>query len=106
MGYYHINLTLESQRLCTIVLPWGKYKYKNYPWACATAREFSGKNEQDFAGLEYIRADINDLLIISKGSFKDHLYKLEQVLNKLKAAGLKINTSKSYFAQEELEYLG
>ena len=59
-----------------------------------------------FVGLEYVRDYINDLLIISKGSFKDRLEKLEQLLNKLKGAGLKINASKSFFAQEELEYLG
>ncbi len=29
--------------------------------------------------LEYVRAYINDLLIISKDSFKDHLTKLEKV---------------------------
>ena len=28
MGYYHIKLSLNSKRLCTIVLPWGKYKYQ------------------------------------------------------------------------------
>jgi hypothetical protein len=24
MGYYHIKLDPQSQKLCTIVLPWGK----------------------------------------------------------------------------------
>ena len=28
MGYYHIELCTESKRLCTIVLPWGKYEYQ------------------------------------------------------------------------------
>ena len=59
-----------------------------------------------FAGLEYVRSNIDDLLVISKGSFEDHLEKLDKGLNKLKANGLKINTSKSFFEQEELEYLG
>jgi hypothetical protein len=27
MGYYHMLLTPFARRLCTIVLPWGKYKY-------------------------------------------------------------------------------
>ena len=27
MGYYHIELSHNSKKLCTIVLPWGKYKY-------------------------------------------------------------------------------
>jgi hypothetical protein len=33
MGYYHIRLDADSQKLCTIVFPWhmGKYKYKRLP---------------------------------------------------------------------------
>jgi hypothetical protein len=27
MGYYHIPLYLEAQKLCTTILPWGKYQY-------------------------------------------------------------------------------
>jgi hypothetical protein len=26
MGYYHIPLDLEAQKLCTTILPWGKYQ--------------------------------------------------------------------------------
>jgi hypothetical protein len=28
MGYYHIKLDVDAQKLCTIVFPWRKYKYK------------------------------------------------------------------------------
>ena len=73
---------------------------------CNSAEIFQEKMNKLFTGLEYIRAYIDDILIISKGSFEDHLKKLEQVLNKLKAASLKINASESYFNKEELEYLG
>ena len=31
MGYYHIELSPSSKRLCTIVLPWGKYEYQRLP---------------------------------------------------------------------------
>jgi hypothetical protein len=33
MGYYHIKLNSDAQKLCTIVFPWntGKYKYKRLP---------------------------------------------------------------------------
>jgi len=27
MGYYHIKLSSDAKKLCTIVLPWGKYEY-------------------------------------------------------------------------------
>ncbi|WP_250537472.1 reverse transcriptase domain-containing protein, partial [Caballeronia sp. AZ10_KS36] len=56
--------------------------------------------------LEYVRAYIDDLLVTTKGSFEDHLQKLERVLNRLEDAGLKVNASKSFFAKEGLEYLG
>jgi hypothetical protein len=31
MGYYHIPLDEYSQKLCTMILPWGKYHYKRLP---------------------------------------------------------------------------
>ena len=60
---------------------------------CNSADIFQEKMNKIFAGLEYVRAYVENLLVISKGSFEDHLEKLDQVLNKLKAAGLKINAS-------------
>ena len=56
--------------------------------------------------LEYVRAYIDDLLVTTKGSFEDHLQKLERVLARLEEAGLKVNANKSFFAREGLEYLG
>jgi hypothetical protein len=31
MGYYHTKLDADAQQLCTIIFPWGKYKYKRLP---------------------------------------------------------------------------
>ena len=31
MGYHHILLTPIASRLCTVVLPWGKYEYLRLP---------------------------------------------------------------------------
>ena len=58
------------------------------------------------ATLEYVRAYIDDLLIISKDSFKYHLDKLEVVLTRLQKAGLKVNADKSTFGVNECECLG
>ena len=41
--------------------------------------------------LEYVRAYIDDLLVITNGSFDNHLDKLKIVLSKLRKAGLKVN---------------
>ncbi len=58
------------------------------------------------ASLEYVRAYIDDLLVITKGSLDDHLDKLKQVFIRLRDAGLKINATKSVFCVQETEYLG
>ncbi len=58
------------------------------------------------ATVEYVRAYIDDLLVIAKGSHDDHLDKLEQVFIKLCNAGLKVNLAKSFFCTQETEYLG
>ena len=64
------------------------------------------KMNELFEGLDYARAYIDDLLCLTKGTFTDHLEKLERILARLARAGLKVNAKKSFFARSELEYLG
>ena len=53
-----------------------------------------------------MKTHIDDLLIISNKSFEDHINKLDKVLSKLNQKGFKVNADKSFFARNELEYLG
>ena len=107
MGYYHILLTPNSARLCTIVLPWGKYEYVRLPMGlCNSPDIFQEKMSELMTGLEFARAYIDDLLVVTQGDFKLHLEHLEKVFTRLGEAGLKINATKSTFCTDELEYLG
>ncbi len=56
--------------------------------------------------LEYVRAYIGDLLVITRGTLEDHLEKLREVLRRLRGAGLKVNAAKLFFCTHEIEYLG
>jgi hypothetical protein len=56
--------------------------------------------------MEYIKSYLDDLLILTNSSFKDHLFKLEMVLARLSTSGMKVNISKSKFFAEQIEYLG
>ena len=56
--------------------------------------------------LEYVKTYIDDLLIISNKSFEHLINKLDIVLSKLNQKGFKVNAEKSFFARNELEYLG
>jgi Reverse transcriptase (RNA-dependent DNA polymerase) len=107
MGYYTLALTPEAQKLCTIVFPWGKYSYLRLPMGIANAPDiFQSKINQLMEGLDYVRAYLDDILIVTKNTFEDHLNKLETVLQRLHTADLKINIEKSTFATTSFEYLG
>ncbi len=58
------------------------------------------------ASLDYVRAYIDNILIITRGTLGDHLSKVEIVLAKLRNAGLKVNATKLFFCTHEIEYLG
>ena len=107
MGYYHIELDPMSKSLCTIVLPFGKFEYQRIPMGlCNSPDIFQEKMSNLMQGLEYVRTYIDDLLVLTKGTYEDHLDKLDKVLARLETAGLKVNCNKSFFARTELEYLG
>ena len=107
MGYYHIQLHPDSRKLCTIVLPWGKYEYVKLPMGlCNSPDIFQERMNDLFDGLAYVRAYIDDLLIMTNGTWEDHLEKVGIALRRLQKAGLKVNAEKSFFGHSELEYLG
>ena len=97
----------DASKICTIIFPWGKYSYKRLPMGIAGSPDiFQAEMMKLMESLEYVRAYIDDLLCISRESFDDHLDKLEEVLKRLRDAGLKVNADKSTFCALEIEYLG
>jgi dihydroorotate dehydrogenase len=58
IGYHHIKLDADAQKLCTIVFSWGKYKYKRLPMDIKIApdvfQNFMSKFVQD---MEYVKTD-------------------------------------------------
>ena len=73
---------------------------------CNSPDIFQEKMSSLMDGLEFVRAYIDDLLVISKSTWYDHLEKLVEVFKRLDQAGLKINAAKSFFGRSALEYLG
>ena len=73
---------------------------------CNSPDIFQEKMTDLMQGLEFARAYIDDLLVLTTGKLEEHLSHLEQVLTRLSKAGLKVNAVKSFFGRTELEYLG
>ena len=62
----------------------GKFEYQKLPLGFYNSPDIFQENmNQFFNGLEYVRACVDDLLIISNGKFEDHLNKVKIVLKKL-----------------------
>ncbi len=73
MGYYHIPLDEESQRLCTTILPWGKYMYQHLPMGIMNSPDIFQSIMMDLLGdLEFTAAYIDDILVTSSGLQRNH----------------------------------
>ncbi len=88
----------------TIIFPLGKYSYLRLPMGFAGSADIFQAEMMDLMeALEYVRAYINDLLVITRRTLEDHLDKLREVLRRLHKAGLKVNAAKSFFCTHEIE---
>jgi Reverse transcriptase (RNA-dependent DNA polymerase) len=72
---------------------------------CNSPDIFQEKMSNLMDDLEFCRAYIDDILVITKDSWEQHLVHLQTVFTRLQQAGLKVNATKSFFGKSELEYL-
>ncbi len=106
MGHYTIRLNPRAVKMFTIIFSWGKYSYLRLPMGFSGSADIFQAEMMDLMeALEYVRAYIDNLLVITRGTLEDHLDKLREVLRRLREAGLKVNTAKSHFCTHEIEYL-
>ena len=107
MGYYHIVLDKESSYLCTMILPWGKYRYCRLPMGLIGSPDIFQAIRNDLMGdLQNVHAYLDDIQVTTAGSFEDHLKHVEElVLQWLTDAGFAVNLRKSSFAVNEIDYL-
>jgi len=74
MGYWTIPMCPESQRICTIILPWGKFSYKCLTMGLAPLPDvYQEKMSLLFIDLEEVKVYFDDILVLGFDSSKDHL---------------------------------
>jgi hypothetical protein len=82
MGYYHIELSPFSKYLCTIVMPYGKYEYQHLlVGLCNSPDIFQEHMYEIFSDLEYVHVYIDNLLVMSCSTFKEHLQRFKLVFS-------------------------
>jgi hypothetical protein len=105
-GFYNIKLDAESSKLCTVNTPFGRYSFKRLPFGVNCAPEvFQHKMEQLLEDIQGVRVFVDDIVIWGNSEM-EHDDRLEEVLGKIKQAGLKLNKKKCQFKQQEIVYLG
>jgi hypothetical protein len=103
MGCCHIELNPDAQKHCTIVTQQGCLSHLRLPMGVSSSADiFQERMTELMRGLEFVRCCIDDLLIVSKGAYFDHLFKLDEVLRGVQ----QVNAKKSFFAKSELEHPG
>ena len=73
---------------------------------CVAGDIFQERMNELLGHLPYVRCYLDDVLIITRGSWEEHCKALVTVLKTLLQTGLKVNAAKSFFGRTELEYLG
>ena len=92
LAYYTIQMKEEVWKYLTIILPWGKYQYKKMPMGLSISADvFQNQMTKLFEGLDFVLVYIDDVLIVTKGDFKDHLEKVDVVLTRMKKSGCNWN---------------
>ena len=71
-GYYHTRLNKDANNLCTGIITWGKYHYKNLPIGFSNSLDiYKQKINYLFQGSEPIRGYIDKYFITTKGYCTD-----------------------------------
>ena len=71
-----------------------------------SADVFQRKLSMLFQDMPYVLVYIDDILVITKDSYEQHLQAVHKMLNKLSEAGIQLNIDKPFFVKDQVDYLG
>ena len=107
-GYWQVSMDSKDQEKTAFTTYSGLYEFKKMPFGLVNApATFQRLMEVVLAGLarEGCLVYLDDVLVMGK-TMEEHNRNLEKVLDRLRAAGLRLKPKKCYFAQLEVDYLG
>jgi len=105
-GYYQIPIVAESSKYTTFMTPFGRYRFQRIPMGITMAPEvFQKKMEELLQDEDGCIVIMDDILIYGRDQ-EQHDRRLNSVLKKINASGLKLNKGKCKFRKSELPYFG
>ena len=107
-GYWQVEMTPNDREKTAFCTQEGLFEFNVMPFGlCNASATFQRLMDCVLAGLQWSSClvYIDDIIIVGR-SFEEHLHHLQQVLDRLKSAGLKIQPSKCHFLQKKVNFLG
>ncbi|XP_042601491.1 uncharacterized protein K02A2.6-like [Cyprinus carpio] len=104
-AYQQIVMDDTSKKYLTINTHQGLFTYKRLPFGVSSAPAiFQRTMENLLQGLPSVAVYLDDIILMGTDE-AEHLSTLDEVLRRLKDAGLRLHRSKCVFLQNEVEYL-
>lgn len=105
-GFWQIPLTEESKLLTTFITPFGRYAFNRLPFGISSAPEhFQRRMSQMLEDCKGVVCHADDILVYGEDIYQ-HNERLHQVLKKLEAEGLTLNSEKCEVAKNSMMFLG
>ena len=105
-GFWYIKLDEASTQLLTFNSPFGRYQYVRMPFGIKSAPEiFQKKMTQAFEDLNGVKTIADDIPIWRKNKDENN-FRLQQVLERSRKVGLKLNRSKMKIMTSQVPYIG
>ena len=78
LGYYNIFLTDVENKVCRMIIPFVNYKHNCLPMGVCIAPDiFKEQMSSLMENLDFARVYLDNLLVITSSSFKEHLAKVK-----------------------------
>ena len=92
--------------MTTIVTGFGKFRYNRLPIGMhASGYIFQYKVDGILGDIKGVKTYIDDILVLSKDCFKKHIEQLRIIFGRLRALGLKVNSTKFNFGLKDIPFL-
>src|SRR5881275_1828714 len=107
-GYWQIKVKEEHREKTAFITKFGTYEFKVMPFGlCNAPATFQQTMDKVLKGIKdlFVMVYLDDVIIYSK-IFNEHLKHIEEVLDRIREANLRLKAEKCTFAADELQFLG